>query len=110
MYYSFDFLVKKLKIQVPETRPKQSGLKIFSQKLGFKRSTSKDKFAQASVNPALFSPGGPNAVRKSNFRTIGVGKIDMDTAQKFEQFRPESKFKNNQLISKTRSMETSKFI
>ena len=110
MYIVLTFWVKKLKIKVPETRPKQSGLKIFSQKLGFKRSTSKDKFAQASVNPALFSPGGPNAVRKSNFRTIGVGKIDMDTAQKFEQFRHELKFKNNQLISKTRSMETSKFI
>ena len=60
---------------VPESRPKQkNNLKLFSSKFqGFKRMGSKDEkmASKSSINPALFSPGGPNAVRKSNFRVIG---------------------------------------
>ena len=72
----------------PETKTKPTGMKLFSSKLGFKRAGSREeKTSAGSVNPALFSPGGPNAVRKSNFRSIGTGKIDMEKAQKFDQFR-----------------------
>lgn len=74
----------------PETRPKPKAtntLKLFGSKLGFKKVTGRDEKVQSSINPALFSPGGPNAVRKSNFRSIGIGKVPMESAQKFDQFR-----------------------
>ena len=31
----------------------------------------------SKINPALMSLGGPNAVRKSNFKPAGVAKIDL---------------------------------
>ena len=45
------------------------------------------KQSKKNINPALFSPGGPNAVRKSNFKAAGVAKIDLKTAQKYDQFK-----------------------
>lgn len=58
------------------------GIKLF--KLGFKKSSSVEKLTS---NPALMSAGGPNAVRKSNFRSIGHASITMDTAQSYEQYK-----------------------
>ena len=50
----------------------------------FQQKGKKDK---AGVNPALFSPGGPSAVRKSNFKPIGTAKIHLKTALKYDQFK-----------------------
>ena len=40
------------------------------------------KQSKKNINPALFSPGGPNAVRKSNFKAAGVAKIDFENGTK----------------------------
>jgi len=69
-----------------EIKQKQSGIKLFGGKLSMfnQKANKKDK---GYVNPALLSPGGPSAVRKSNFRSIGVAKINLKTVQKYEQYK-----------------------
>jgi len=62
------------------SRQKKSGLINFGGK--FLKNKSKK-----APNPALFSPGGPSAVRKSNFKPIGTAKINLKTSLKYDQFK-----------------------
>lgn len=72
--------------QKRESKKETTGFKLFGSKLSmFNQKQAKN--AKSQVNPALFSPGGPNAVRKSNFKAAGQAKIDLKTAQKYDQFK-----------------------
>jgi len=83
----FELIVTIYSIAIDRANPKReskketTGFKLFGQMFN-----QKQKMTQ-QVNPALFSPGGPNAVRKSNFKAAGAAKIDLKTAQKYDQFK-----------------------
>ena len=68
-----------------DDRKKETGFKLLGSKLSMFNQKANKK--ESKVNPALMSLGGPNAVRKSNFKPAGVAKIDLKTAQKYDQFK-----------------------